>query len=124
MSNNTITESDWLDTFHAWKVLDDLLRAESYAQIIDALKQLTPQIGARLDKVISKLQYFAENNTITSDEWSATYDAWKVLDDLLCAESCAQMIEALQEVTPEIRDRLDNVVSKLQDFVEASAEGP
>lgn len=60
MNNNTITESDWLDTFHAWKVLDDLLRAESYAEIIDALKQVTPEIRDRLDKVVSKLQDFVE----------------------------------------------------------------
>jgi hypothetical protein len=56
------------------------------------------------------------------DDWMNAFHAWEVFDRLLAAKGYSQMVEAMQGVTPEIRDRLLDVVSKLRMAVPTEEE--
>lgn len=56
------------------------------------------------------------------DDWMNAFHAWEVLENVLSAKSFDETTAALRGITPEVRDRLLDVVSKLRMAVPAEAE--
>ena len=56
------------------------------------------------------------------DDWMNAFHAWEVFDKILSAKSFDETTVALKSITPEVRDRLLDVVSKLRMAVPAAPE--
>jgi len=52
--------------------------------------------------------------TINYNDWETAYHAWEAMDQLLNAKGYPETLEAMQAITPDLRDRLLDVVNKLR----------
>ena len=60
--------------------------------------------------------------TINYNDWETAYHAWEAMDQLLNAKGYPEVLEAMQGITPDLRDRLLDVVNKLRTVAPAPEE--